>query len=102
MSVYIHYADIIQTMCTQTLFSSAAAVPDNPYPVQLVDGASPNEGRLQIYYNNEWGTVCDDHWTISEATVVCHSLGFPGPDPTGFLLTGCVLSNFAAFYSLYI
>ena len=33
---------------------------------------------MEIYYNNEWGTVCDDHWTIQEATIVCRTLGSPG------------------------
>ena len=33
---------------------------------------------MEIFYNNEWGTICDDHWTFDEATVVCRSLGFPG------------------------
>ena len=68
------------------------AIPLNPYPVQLVDGATTNEGRLQIYYNNEWGTVCDDHWTNYEATVVCKSLGYPGVDSNHFLMRyTCVL-----------
>ena len=66
--------------------SIKTAAPDNPYPVQLIDGASASEGRLQIYYNNQWGTVCDDHWTINEAAVVCKSLGFPGADPNAVLL----------------
>ena len=77
--------------------STSTAIPDNPYPVQLIDGETVNEGRLQIYYNNQWGTVCDDHWTISEATVICHSLGFPGPDPNAFLLTRCVESFICSF-----
>ena len=50
----------------------------NKYPVRLADGANKHEGRVEIYYNNEWGTICDDHWTMTEANVTCQSLGFPG------------------------
>ncbi|CAI8002255.1 Deleted in malignant brain tumors 1 protein, partial [Geodia barretti] len=75
------------THCDHSKDASAVctAVPDNPYPVQLIDGSSANEGRLQIYYNNQWGTVCDDRWTLSDANVVCKSLGFPGADSNDFL-----------------
>ena len=41
-------------------------------------GANKYEGRVEIYYNNEWGTVCDDHWTVQEAMIVCRTLGSPG------------------------
>ena len=44
--------------------------------LRLVNGAVPHEGRLEIYNDGQWGTICDDYWTDREADVACRQLGY--------------------------
>ncbi|XP_021351066.1 deleted in malignant brain tumors 1 protein-like isoform X2 [Mizuhopecten yessoensis] len=46
--------------------------------VQLVDGNIPSEGRVEIIFNGQRGTVCDDQWQEEDANVVCRMLGYDG------------------------
>ena len=55
---------------------------DNTGDLRLVDGVLTDEqgrlceGRLEIYYNGAWGTICDDYWNKNNADVACRALGF--------------------------
>jgi len=46
------------------------------YTARLAGGLSPSEGRVEVFYNGNWGTVCDDGFNDAAARVVCYSLGF--------------------------
>lgn len=35
-----------------------------------------NEGRIEVLYDKEWGTICDDDFTLANAHVLCRHLGF--------------------------
>ena len=41
-------------------------------------GSTQFGGRLEFYYNNKWGTVCDDSWGSPDAGVACRQMGFVG------------------------
>lgn len=45
--------------------------------MRLVEGQSLAEGRVEICFNDRWGTVCDDFWGNEDAQVVCRQQGFP-------------------------
>eukprot|EP00076_Gallus_gallus_P031172 XP_015156065.1 deleted in malignant brain tumors 1 protein isoform X3 [Gallus gallus] len=54
-------------VCSGSVVSSFA-------PIRLVDGPGLCAGRLEVFHNEQWGTVCDDSWEFTDAAVVCRQL----------------------------
>ena len=41
-----------------------------------IAGNNPYTGRIEVFFNDHWGTICDNGWNIDAGRVACKQLGF--------------------------
>ena len=57
----------------------------NDWDLRLVNGTTPQEGRVEVCFNNTYGSICHDQWNDNDATVVCRDLGFSSENTSALI-----------------
>ena len=68
-----------QALATKPFQSIFAA-----WTIQLANGGRTSNtyfGRVEVFLDGVWGTICGYSWNLTESSVVCHQLGFPFAKP---------------------
>ena len=72
---------IIYTNLTYFMFIDSTRIWDsNPYNgmIRLQGGNFSNQGRVEVYCNGQWGTICDNGFGSADANTICRQLGYTG------------------------
>ena len=67
-SIILHFVATVQN-CTD-------------WDIRLVGGSSPLQGRVEVCYMNQWGTICGYDIVPTVANVICRQLGYSYYNPT--------------------
>ena len=70
------------SLCLHTFIISATDTTriwnSNPFSgmIRLQGGSYSNQGRVEVYCNGQWGTICDDGFGSTDARTICKQLGY--------------------------
>lgn len=69
-----HLLEGVDNSCVVNCPLQANKIVSGVRDIKLVGFNSSKEGRVELLYNGEWGTICDDSFDMNEATVICRQL----------------------------
>ncbi|XP_033760418.1 neurotrypsin-like [Pecten maximus] len=69
MAVYFDYVVLVGLVGMTTCFEGT---------LRLIGGDDQYEGRLEVYHDGEWQSVCNDYWNDDNTIVACRQLGLKG------------------------
>ena len=60
------------------LFTVSTRIWDSPFTgqIRLTQGSTVNQGLVEVYCNERWGTICDNRFGQNDADTVCRQLGY--------------------------
>ena len=72
------FADFYDNIFLLIITDTTRIWDSNPYPgmIRLQGGAFVNQGRVEVYCNGQWGTICDDGFDNDDANMICIQLGY--------------------------
>ena len=48
----------------------------NDTSIRLSGSSFQTSGRVELCVNGIWTSICDEHWDLKDAQVVCRQMGF--------------------------
>ncbi|KAL4239223.1 CD5 molecule-like [Mactra antiquata] len=56
----------------------------DPEKLRLADGPNDHSGRVEIFHDGRWGTICDFNFDRADAVVICRVLNYDHPENAVF------------------
>ena len=44
--------------------------------IRLANSSQPGSNCMEILLHNQWGTICDGFWGLTDAEIACQDLGY--------------------------
>nr|XP_054759411.1 deleted in malignant brain tumors 1 protein-like [Lytechinus pictus] len=68
--------------CEPTNIAQVRCGPPKEFDLRLMGSDYTEQGRVDVYYNNEWSSITDDYFFTNVRQTICRQLGYEGSPST--------------------